>query len=260
MDRGIVTLSFDDGRRDTYDVFMKILKPMGIPATVNIPSGYVETGFSDYKEIGYNGLMSKRQLDEIAECPLFEIAGHGYMHSNDPDDIRKGIEKLREWYPHIKTWGFASPHSEMNAEEILEHKKFYDELGIRYVRVGRNFGKKSYFKRAESLIAKKFHSNFFFKMCYIDSLNAGKEFVLHAIPVMKDTTLEQIESIIEYTILNRSWCVLEIHSIDEAFSKEYEEIFCWNKNKFIQLCEYLLAKKKEGILEIKNAISRYKAL
>lgn len=38
LNKALVSLSFDDGRKDTLDVYEKVLYPMCIPATVNIVS------------------------------------------------------------------------------------------------------------------------------------------------------------------------------------------------------------------------------
>ena len=108
MDKGVITFSFDDAREDTYKVFKNILEPMRIPAVVYVPSGFVETGYNNVLEIGYNGLMSKQELDYVNQCRLFEIGGHGYMHRNDFEDIELGVDKLKEWYPDINSIGSCS--------------------------------------------------------------------------------------------------------------------------------------------------------
>lgn len=45
MNNAIITLSFDDARKDTYHVFRDILAPLDLKAVVYVPSGYVECGF-----------------------------------------------------------------------------------------------------------------------------------------------------------------------------------------------------------------------
>lgn len=39
--KGVVTLSFDDGRLDNYAVIKKLLLPNKVPATINIATGYI---------------------------------------------------------------------------------------------------------------------------------------------------------------------------------------------------------------------------
>lgn len=74
MNVGVLSLRFDDARKDTYHVFMDILKKMKIPAVVYVPTVLVEINFSDYKEVGYNGLMTRQELDDLNRELLFEIA------------------------------------------------------------------------------------------------------------------------------------------------------------------------------------------
>ena len=252
--KGIVTLSFDDGRRDSFDVFMDILKPMRIPATINIPTGYIEVGFSDPTDIGYNGLMTKAQLDEISSCPLFEIAGHGHMHNNSDADVEMGIKKLKEWYPSIKEFGFASPHSDLSDEDVLGKRDFFQSIGIRYVRLGRNFTKRNLYKRILSKIASKSGEIAPFRKCYKSSLNDPNRKIIHAIPIIKTTRIEQVKTIIDYAISKREWCVLEIHGIDQKDSVEYQELFCWDRELFVTLCEYLVKLRSDGLILLKRTI------
>ena len=42
-----VILSFDDGRKDNYRAAMEIMKPLDIPATFNITTGYILQNIAD---------------------------------------------------------------------------------------------------------------------------------------------------------------------------------------------------------------------
>lgn len=255
FERGIITLSFDDGRKDTYYVFMDILKERRLPAVVYIPSGYIECGFSNPKEIGYNGMMSKGELDSICNDTLFEIGGHGYMHSNEFEDLEKGVETLRKWYPQIGNIGLASPHSEINRKYVFENMDIYKKLGFSYVRGGRNFSKFTMFKRAISLFARKSKLSFAFKWCYQNSVNKQVDYYLHAIPVHKLTTLNQVKAIVDYCAKKKYWAILEFHGIDSRESIEYEEEFCWAEDDFIVLCDYLKEMQNKGLLVVKSPLS-----
>ena len=125
MNNAIITLSFDDARKDTYHVFRDILAPLDLKAVVYVPSGYVECGFNDPLDIGYNGLMTKENLDWISSNDLFEIGCHGYMHKNDFADLEKGINKIQEWYPEYVKYGLASPHSEIKRHDVKKNEEHY---------------------------------------------------------------------------------------------------------------------------------------
>ena len=178
MNVGVLSLRFDDARKDTYHVFMDILKKMKIPAVVYVPTGLVEINFSDYKEVGYNGLMTRQELDDLNRELLFEIACHGYMHKNDFDDIKKGKDVLLAWYPNIKNVGFTSPHSNITKSYVDANKAVYKELGFSYVMGGRNFDNWRLLKRAVSWVARKTKSSKVFGLCYDSSMNEKKDFYL----------------------------------------------------------------------------------
>lgn len=258
MNIGTITFSFDDGRKDTYDVFKNIMISMNLPAVVYIPSGYIEIGFNDSAEIGFNGLMSKENLDFIEGNGLFEIGGHGFMHKNDFEDLKLGIKKLKNWYPDIGEIGLASPHSYINKTFVENNIKRYKEMGFKYVRGGRNFEKFTSLKRVISLIARKTKSPKVFCLCYKNSTNKEIGYYLHAIPIHKLTTLDQVKSIVDYCVENKVWAILEFHGIDTIDSMEYTEDFCWLKNDFIELCNYVKNFEKRGVLQVRNPIDMVK--
>ena len=256
MDKGVITFSFDDAREDTYKVFKNILEPMRIPAVVYVPSGFVETGYNNVLEIGYNGLMSKQELDYVNQCRLFEIGGHGYMHRNDFEDIELGVDKLKEWYPDIDSIGLASPHSKINKTFVMNNLSRYKKLGFSYVRGGRNFEKFTRIKRAVSLMARLTKSPVIFKWCYMHSVNKmPSNYYLNAIPIHKLTTLNQVLAIVDYCVKNKCWAILEFHGIDKKASKEYTEEFCWLEDDFISLCNYVKKLEKENLILIETPIN-----
>ena len=93
-----------------------------------------------------------------------------------------------------------------------------------------------------------------FVMCYKSSLNDSTDFVIHAIPIIRTTRLNQIKKIIDYSVISNKYCVLEIHGIDSSDSQEYQELFCWDKESFIMLCDYLMQLQSEGKIEIRTTI------
>lgn len=257
MEIGTITLSFDDARKDTYHVFKDILEPLGLPAVVYVPSGFVENSFNDPAEIGYNGLMTKDDLDYANKNSLFEISGHGYMHQNDFEDIRLGLDKIRMWYPDIKHIGLASPHSSINKTYVMQNTDVYKSMRLEYVRGGRNFEKYTSIKRAISLIARVTKSPSIFCYCYKNSTNKDISYYLHAIPVHKLTTLNQIKAIVDYCAKNKCWAILEFHGIDKKESKEYSEEFCWLEDDFIELCHYIKGLEEKRLIQIKTPISMF---
>ena len=255
MKKGAITFSFDDGRKDTYHVMKDILRPLGLSGVVYIPSGYIESNYNNPLEVGYNGLMSKEELDELVQDNYFEIGSHGFMHRNDFEDVEKGIQKLKAWYPDISKYGLASPHSEINRSLVKKNLGIYKELGFSYVRGGRNFEKMTMIKRAISFIARITKSPFAFRICYMNSVNFEHTYYLNAIPIHKLTTLEQVEAIIDYCVKKKSWAILEFHGIDKKDSEEYKEDFCWLEEDFVKLCHYVKMLEEKDLIQVKTPIS-----
>jgi len=257
MQKARVTLSFDDGRKDTYYIFKEILFRLNIEATLNVPIGYIQSGYDNYKDVGYNGLMTKMELDEIIESDLVEIANHGFWHSNENKDIKKGMCELKKIYPNKKIIGFASPHSELNKKMVMKNKSDYKSAGISYVRIGRKFGSYNFFMRFLSYIAKKTESNLIFKLCYYSSLNNEKAYVMYSVPIVRETTLEQVKTLIQYAIKNKKWVIFTFHGIDQIESEEYKEIYCWDIRKFERFCRYIIELRDENLITIENANNTY---
>lgn len=258
MEKGVVTFSFDDGRKDTYHVFKDILKPRDLSAVVYIPTGYIDIGFDDPKEIGLNGLMTRQELDEVQADPLFEVAAHGWMHKNDFADLEKGLVLLREWYPEQKEFGLASPHSEITRTYVDEREEAFKKIGFQYVRGGRNFTKNTAVKRAVSLAARLTKSPWLFCYCYKCSVNKEPSYYLNAVAIHRETTLAQLKAIVDYCAKNKCWAILEFHGIDKRGSKEYGEIFCWAEEDFIALCDYITQLRAEGKLDVMTPIEACK--
>ncbi len=263
MEKAIVTLSFDDGRKDTYDCFKEILFPLGIPATVNIPTGYIEMSIDEVSEIGYNGLMTKNELDWINSSNLFEIAAHGYMHSNTHDDIQLGVKKLMEWYGDINRegLGFASPHSDLSSEEIKKDYNFYRRNGIVYVRTSKK-RKNSKLRRLVDIISKNLKIPGLVKFLYYDTLNdipnkidTDSSYVYYGTGIGKKLSLCQVKSLVRYAEKSNKWIILVFHGIDTKNSEEYQrDYYCWDKAKFIKLCKWLNSERKKNRIIIKNGI------
>ncbi|WP_251197563.1 polysaccharide deacetylase family protein [Anaerotardibacter muris] len=249
LKKPIVSLSFDDGRSDHFVTAKEILDPKGIPASFNITTACIEGKI----EVGLNGHMSFDELTWMVNNPLFEVAAHGDFHKNDIEDISRGIKKLRDWYPdNLETMGFVSPNSLLSKKEAEELRDDLVAQNIEYVRIGRNISRKDIPKRVISKLSKVTGSDKMFQRLYESSLNYKTDgFVLQAVPVMKENTVSQMEAIVESAIERNAWLILELHSIETPENqREYAEEFCWDKGKFIELCDFLNKKRNNDDLEI----------
>ena len=84
--KSIISLSFDDGRLDNYTLMYPIIKKYNIPVTINIATGYIE-GVINPSDFDFPEPMSVSMLSQLFHDSNVEIAGHGYMHINEKEDI-----------------------------------------------------------------------------------------------------------------------------------------------------------------------------
>ena len=96
MQKPIISLSFDDGREDTYWVAFQIMKKYGLTGTLHITTGFVDQTWNEQKWSRMNQPVTVRQLREMKEYG-FEISSHADKHLVEKNDLLKSIEKLRKW-------------------------------------------------------------------------------------------------------------------------------------------------------------------
>ncbi len=166
--KGVVTLSFDDGRLDNYAVIKKLLLPNKVPATINIATGYISRELDKIGGRGYSPEpITVDQLQEIANSGLIECASHGHLHKNDWEDISTGRKILLEWLklnPNTKI-GFASPGSGMSPDYIQKNIDELKNLGFCYIRTGFNLSTHKIIRNLCRKVARITHIPFLFSVC-----------------------------------------------------------------------------------------------
>lgn len=259
MEKGIITLSFDDGRKDNYLIFKKLLEKYNIPATINIATGYIE----GHVQAGKNPAMSKEEVLKLYDSPLFEIAAHGDMHNNDIDDVIMGKKKLLEWFQlsEDSKIGFASPGSEMSVEYIEENSTLFTKMGFEYMRTGLRI---SSHKRLR-IIARKFarvtHSVNAFQFAYNDTLQDSVDGLsVVSVPVLHDTTFLQVKSLLDQAIKQKKWLVLMFHSIEQKNEPYYSDTWTWDYDCFERLLKYMKKKRDNREVELYTTCVAYNKL
>lgn len=259
MKKAIVSLSFDDGRKDNYKIFQDILQKYELSATINIATGYIEGKVN----AALQPAMSIEQIIELSTNELFEIACHGDLHSNDLEDIVSGREKLLDWLNLPKDYqiGFASPGSEMNLEYINENESFFRQRGFEYVRTGPRIESKKYLRKILRRLARIVKFKFLFRFVYSETIQLTKRgVVLFSVPILKETTVDQIIELIKYTCKKRGLCVLMFHSIQPKGTKFYSDNWTYDFKKFEQLCRKIAELRDEEKIEVKTTSQAYKSL
>lgn len=256
-----VVISFDDGREDNYDVFMNILQPNRIPASVYIATGFIE-GKCGLGENQHTGPMSVQQIRDIDKVDIFEVGAHGNMHNNDLEDIQIGKEKLLSWLNRDigEKIGFASPGSMMSNIFVQEHKCELAQMGLQYIRSGSNFQTQNlstsnvlkFFRRIGRFIYKRIGGWPFYLIAYGDSfaLQEKESVVYSSFPVFHETSVETLKKVIHLAIKKNKDAIFMFHSIKKSNDTDFHDLWSWNFEKMTSLCNYLCELRNNGLIEI----------
>lgn len=258
MEKGIVCFSFDDGRKDNK-VVAELLRAKNIPASFNITSGYID------------GTCSKRFLPCDKEAltiedvrwlnaqKIFEIALHGDQHLNTAEDIKEGRKKIIKWLqlPKDSVLGFASPGTGIDFSLVEKEKKlFYEDIS--YIRISLRIKSLKYLRILARKVARVIHRPLLYKIAYKDTLmdegDNGK--FIYSVPVLGDITYEQVKALVDLSVSKRKALVLMFHSIHEKDG----DVWNWNIDKFIKLCNYVQELRSADELEIYTVQQLYNLL
>lgn len=248
-----VALSFDDGREDNYRIAEEILKPLQIPATFNITTAYILER-SKIKPCN-NIPLSKRQVVMLSECPLFEIAGHGYEHHNNTKNLILSVSNLRDWCLSAEITGIASPNSKINKESIKTNLQTYKRNNIRYIRIGDRIETYVFVKKWVRRLNRIFKSPKLFYWVYKETLlEKSDNYILYSIPILKDINIAEIIYLIEKAIYEERSVILMFHSVVKRGEDHHRDRWSWDYDRFLKLCKRLKYYEKQGLLRLSRTI------
>lgn len=250
-----VSLSFDDGRGDNYRIVKEVLEPLQIPATFNITISYVENLVREEHPC-INKPLSKNEIKRISKNCLFEIAGHGYLHKNDRDNMILGVNKLREWCGLENTkMGIASPSSKMTKKEIENSREVFQEENIDYVRVGDRIRSFVLVKKCCRKINRILHIPPIFYWVYKETLLSDNDtYIYYSIPILRDNDLYEVLYLLKKAIKAKKSLILMFHSILKPQEKYYKDLWSWDYFDFLKLCQYLKEYEKKGKIKLCTSI------
>ncbi|MEL1134493.1 polysaccharide deacetylase family protein [Desulfitobacterium sp. THU1] len=257
--QAMVTLSFDDGREDTYRVAFKIMKEYGLVGTINVTTGWVDGSWSVTNwPSAVDGAMT---IEQVKECFNygFEIASHGDTHITEVNDLRACLIKLRGWgvidpdYP-----GFASPYSELTAQNLAKTAPIFMENNIKYVRTGHSHKCKRWPMRILFILQWLTGSSLLFQTFFKHNsilLPMNQPFMLPASEIKRSHSANQVIRLLQRSISSKSWNILMLHSILESKDKGYgQDVWYWDADEFRQLCQWLSKQDKQDIAVVTTKV------
>ena len=251
MEETIISISFDDGREDTYRVAYKIMRKYDLLGTIHITTGYVDNTWKNGNWRTSKGAIEIAQLHEMKEHG-FEIATHSDKHIAALDDIHRSISKLQEWKLANKRVGFSLPNSKL----IEAEKSFFVEglktQDVPYMRVGRSpkcYSVKSKFCYLLYTITK---SQLFYNWFNHHSCNNPQDCDTYALFSVIVRYKDKSENIVRFISSCgnscNTWIIIMLHGVlkktDSVLGKDP---WAWDSAEFERLCIQLrnMVDKKE---------------
>lgn len=257
MNKALVNFSFDDGRIDNYTIAYPILKEFGLPATFNITTGYIS------KELDKNGLtladpMTVDMVKELGNDEKMELAGHGHLHKNSLEDISAGIACLSKMR-FEREYGFASPGSGLKIQSYRAHQKDFNVMNIAYIRTSLRYKNNSFIKSFMRKVCRVIHLPFLYSYSYSDTLlDKGDCDVLYSVPILSNTSVQEIKALINLAIKKKKALILMFHSI--VPDRQIRDLCDFEESKFIEICKYLKEKEDAGVLDNTTSMHIHKIL
>ena len=247
-----IAFSFDDGRKDTVRMFYDILKPLNIPFTINVTTGYINKciELSDYPSL--NEPMSVDDLIKMNNESLIEISGHGRKHNNDCDNFIDGINDLRNILNTNSKIGLASPQCMFDLKKIPECRQLFDKNKVLYFRTGDRFYNNVFLKKGLRKINKLLKISPIYYYVYKDSaINYSTDnYVLYSAIVTKFDTLNNMKYFIRKAIKENKSFILMFHSILKPGEQFYNDTYSWDYDNFADFCKFLKRLEEENKIEL----------
>ena len=186
---GILSFTFDDGKKSTFTQAFPILSSYHFPATVYIISD----------EVNQPEYLTLEQLHQLSQSG-WEIASHSVTHPHLQHlPLSKIEEELKTSKESLENWGFtissfAPPYGEFNQEIINLSKKYYSST------------------RQGNLIPQLNPTK----------LEGEESYYLKVFLILPDTTSTEVCSWIEKAHHENAWLILNFHLIGERGDWSWE--------------------------------------
>ena len=232
--KAMISFSFDDGRKDCIDA-INLARNYGLGVTLYVTTGYIEKNIESVDDLpSLTEPMKKSDIIKLYDNGV-EIGGHGDKHNNNVDNIIIGNRILSSWLG-VNVDGFSSPRSmiDFSCKDRLINE------GFKYARVNAFPYKLSIIKKVKRKLVSILKLKKAYLSLYKEAIDEPiyRGFYIKSIPILKNTTIEQIVTIIKYAIKHGKSIVFMFHSVTRD-NEHKNDNFTWSFEKYQRLCEYL---------------------
>lgn len=191
--QALITFSYDDGIANNYTVALPLHEKYKIPCAFHI--------------IGANMLNTAKWIE--------------YMDPQEVKDAhRRGVEISSHSYLHNQIW-LTNKSDDLIEFECIESKKILKKI------IGKDVETiaipySQYDDRVKNIVKKHYSAVRVFSELQNDIPPTDRYWIKSAIALVNSVTFEQVKAKIDEAVLNKKWCVLMFHGVDERQRDIYE--------------------------------------
>lgn len=126
-DESGITITFDDGYRDTLTIAAQALEEKNLPFTVFVASANITSGDSKF--------LNQQDLIELSNISGATIGSHGHAHSHlakmSPQDVKSDLKHSKDWLEQViqkPVTTLSYPHGSYN-DNVL---RIASEIGFEF--------------------------------------------------------------------------------------------------------------------------------
>ncbi len=126
-DRSGITITFDDGYRDTLTIAAQALAEKKLPFTVFVSSTNITSGDSKF--------LNRQELIELSNISGATIGSHGHAHTHlakmSPQDVTSDLKQSKDWLEQIvqkPVTTLSYPHGSYNNDVV----RIASEIGFEF--------------------------------------------------------------------------------------------------------------------------------
>lgn len=242
-----VSFTFDDGRRDNFTCAYPIMKKYGISGTLFCTTGYVDGTWR--KEESWHSAGEAIRVDELKELQKngWEVALHGDKHTTDIADLKRALNKMKQWGFTTRPIGFSMPNSKIEKEKLDTVINTYLGSELLYIRTGRRIDTKRFSAKALFALYTYGHIQWAYNRFNnenVTDLDLVDSKQIYSVVIRCKDDPEMVAKFIEQ-IPDNTCAVLMLHSILPEDSQYYgTDPWNWSCAKFEKLCKRVGRLKK----------------